>query len=366
MTYKLMIKTHNLTGLKYLCITKRANWQDYLGSGTRWNRHLKKHGNDISTELLFESDDYSTFVEVCYYYSDLFDVANSSEFANVVPEYGYENDYRKPNIAVWWDYASDEEKALVYRKRSNTLKQTNESYRQVEYSPNKRNPKITYNHDPYNVKAKKLSKSTKTWWDSFSYEERVDMTSDMRQKSLDFFSDKESDEYKEYVEFQSQMMKNVWANRTEDEVKEIGQAISIGRLSMSDEDKQVRIEKIQKTYATGKHDALFEQMSEDRTGVGNPAAKIIVWHGENFTKQDFYKFIKDNGISKEDAEDILKNDKYPDCYKTYDDTEKKEYDIITCPHCNVSSNGNKPSSFKRWHFNNCKARIVENENGNKD
>ena len=75
MTYKLMIKTHNLTGLKYLCITKRANWQDYLGSGTRWNRHLKKHGNDISTELLFESDDYSTFVEVCYYYSDLFDVA---------------------------------------------------------------------------------------------------------------------------------------------------------------------------------------------------------------------------------------------------------------------------------------------------
>lgn len=60
MTYKLMAKTHNVTGLKYLSITKRENWIDYPDSGIRWKNHIARHGNDVSTEILFESDDYPT------------------------------------------------------------------------------------------------------------------------------------------------------------------------------------------------------------------------------------------------------------------------------------------------------------------
>ena len=42
----LYIKTHNITGLKYFGKTI-GNPYSYKGSGTYWNNHLKKHGNNI-------------------------------------------------------------------------------------------------------------------------------------------------------------------------------------------------------------------------------------------------------------------------------------------------------------------------------
>jgi len=52
--YYLMVKTHNITGLKYLCQTKRKDPHKYLGSGLHWERHLNKHGKDITTEIIRE------------------------------------------------------------------------------------------------------------------------------------------------------------------------------------------------------------------------------------------------------------------------------------------------------------------------
>jgi hypothetical protein len=51
----LMIKTHQITGLKYLC--KRVTTSDvkaisYKGSGKYWKNHLKVHGKNINTEIL--------------------------------------------------------------------------------------------------------------------------------------------------------------------------------------------------------------------------------------------------------------------------------------------------------------------------
>jgi len=51
----LYLKTHNISGLKYLGKTTRDP-QKYLGSGKVWRDHLKKYGNDIHTEILFETD----------------------------------------------------------------------------------------------------------------------------------------------------------------------------------------------------------------------------------------------------------------------------------------------------------------------
>lgn len=45
----LMIKQHNVTGLKYFCKTINKDPIKYKGSGTVWRRHIKVHGNSITT-----------------------------------------------------------------------------------------------------------------------------------------------------------------------------------------------------------------------------------------------------------------------------------------------------------------------------
>jgi hypothetical protein len=47
----LYIKTHNITGLKYFGKTTNDPY-NYRGSGIYWMAHLKKHGNNVSTEVL--------------------------------------------------------------------------------------------------------------------------------------------------------------------------------------------------------------------------------------------------------------------------------------------------------------------------
>ena len=116
MSYKLMIKTHDITKLKYLCITSRDDYLSYPGSGTYWKNHISKHGNSISTELLYETEDYEDFLIYCLYYSSILNVALSEEFANMVPETGYNNNDGKPNIVLFWEYASEEVKNEIIKK----------------------------------------------------------------------------------------------------------------------------------------------------------------------------------------------------------------------------------------------------------
>jgi hypothetical protein len=85
---RLLIKEHNVTGLKYLCKTECKNWQSYTGSGKYWKRHLKKHGKNFSTTLLFETCSAAEFRKVSLEYSQKFDVVNSPEWANFRPEEG--------------------------------------------------------------------------------------------------------------------------------------------------------------------------------------------------------------------------------------------------------------------------------------
>lgn len=90
MNHKLMIKTHNITGLKYLCYTKTDGdtYANYKGSGVLWKKHLKKHGDDITTELIYESENYDDFKKVALQKSDEFNVVESNEWANLRPESG--------------------------------------------------------------------------------------------------------------------------------------------------------------------------------------------------------------------------------------------------------------------------------------
>lgn len=88
--HKLMIKRHNTTGLKYLCYTQKEGieFENYNGSGKYWVKHLKKHGNNISTEVIFETADYEQFRKTAIKYSHEFDVVASKDWANQRPEEG--------------------------------------------------------------------------------------------------------------------------------------------------------------------------------------------------------------------------------------------------------------------------------------
>ena len=82
----LYVKTH-ATGLKYLGKTVGDPYK-YKGSGTHWLRHLKKYGQEHTTEILLETDDKELLKEKALYYSNLYNVVESKEWANIVPEQG--------------------------------------------------------------------------------------------------------------------------------------------------------------------------------------------------------------------------------------------------------------------------------------
>ena len=87
MKQTLYLKTHNVTGKKYLGQTTRDPFK-YKGSGVYWTRHIELHGNDVTTEILYESNHKDTFEKVAMDYSIKLDVVNNNAFANLVEEHG--------------------------------------------------------------------------------------------------------------------------------------------------------------------------------------------------------------------------------------------------------------------------------------
>lgn len=88
MTIYLYVKTHRVTGLKYLGTTVSKNPHNYKGSGKYWRNHIKKHGYDVDTEILFETKSKEELAEKGLYYSKLWNIVDSTEWANLKPESG--------------------------------------------------------------------------------------------------------------------------------------------------------------------------------------------------------------------------------------------------------------------------------------
>ena len=92
--YYLYIKTHNITGLKYLGQTSNNDPFKYRGSGKDWLPHISLYGYDVTTIILKEC---KTRQELSYwgrYYSKVFNVVHSQDdygnkiWANRIPETG--------------------------------------------------------------------------------------------------------------------------------------------------------------------------------------------------------------------------------------------------------------------------------------
>jgi hypothetical protein len=88
MTIYLYVKTHNKTGLKYLGQTSAKDPHKYSGSGTYWRQHLKKHGHDYTTTILKECQTKEELSKAGIYYSNLWNVVESDEWANLKIEQG--------------------------------------------------------------------------------------------------------------------------------------------------------------------------------------------------------------------------------------------------------------------------------------
>jgi len=94
MTIYLYKKTHNKTGLQYLGKTESTDPHQYRGSGTIWLRHIKKHGYDVTTEILKECRTNEELNHWGLYYSTLWNIVEDKDlsgrktWANLKPEEG--------------------------------------------------------------------------------------------------------------------------------------------------------------------------------------------------------------------------------------------------------------------------------------
>lgn len=138
----LYVKTHNKTGLKYLGKTVSKDPYSYSGSGTVWLRHLDKHGYDYTTEILLETDNDEELKEQGVYYSNLWNVVESTEWANLIIEQGdggdtsqsegwqayySRRDYNGENNPFYGKTHTNETKALLAEKASEQWKGVSKS-----------------------------------------------------------------------------------------------------------------------------------------------------------------------------------------------------------------------------------------------
>lgn len=92
--YYLYVKTHTVTGLKYLGQTSKKDPHKYAGSGRYWKEHLRMFGERYTTEIIASSSDKSVIDDFGRYYSELWRITSSVDdygtriWANLIPETG--------------------------------------------------------------------------------------------------------------------------------------------------------------------------------------------------------------------------------------------------------------------------------------
>jgi hypothetical protein len=83
----LYAKQHRVTGLRYFGKTTRDP-QKYIGSGVYWRKHLECHGKQVDTVWTKEFDSIDECKEFAIAFSEIFDIVESNDWANLKPENG--------------------------------------------------------------------------------------------------------------------------------------------------------------------------------------------------------------------------------------------------------------------------------------
>jgi len=81
-------KTHKITGLMYICKTEQNPFR-YEGSGIEWRQHLREHGEEHDTEILFQSENIDEVHQFCLdYEKENPKYWEKEEYANMIMEGG--------------------------------------------------------------------------------------------------------------------------------------------------------------------------------------------------------------------------------------------------------------------------------------
>ena len=287
--FRLMIKIHRTTGYKYLCVTTKEDYEGYCGSGVRWRKHLRAHGFDVSTEVLFEHhsrDDI--FKSVCLYYSGVYDVVNSAEWANLIPEDG-----NTGNAFQKWDNKDKFNRSTKYKEMF---------------------------ADPIIGKSwrSKIGLASAATWSKHSTSDRTNRIENIKNA----YTEEKRAEH-------SATLKRYHENMSDEEKLAKGAALSNAYQSKDAEWKAARGNKISNSLQESSAFASYvDTMKEERVGGGNPAARVVHWDGLKFdTCTDFYKYIRENKIiSKNAAERILKTNPTDTRYIASKKTGEKLYE----------------------------------------
>lgn len=155
----LYVKTHQITKLKYLGKTVKDPFK-YKGSGKYWVRHIKKHGYFVDTKILYQSENPQKISEIGLYYSNLWNIVESEEWANLIPESGHGGD-----TSISTNYLNAKDKGLFAKSVKN--KTYEEIYgvekakklRQSRSESNKKREKKPETALKISIKRKELSKA---------------------------------------------------------------------------------------------------------------------------------------------------------------------------------------------------------------
>lgn len=83
----LYVKQHSITGLKYFGKTIQSDPYKYLGSGTRWLKHIKKHGKEhVKTIELYTFEDQDEALIFALRFSKENKIVESDDWANIEEE----------------------------------------------------------------------------------------------------------------------------------------------------------------------------------------------------------------------------------------------------------------------------------------
>lgn len=128
----LYIKQHNVTGLKYFGKTECKDPFKYKGSGVYWRRHLKIHGNDVSTYIYGVYEDFNLAYKEAVHFSEVNNIVESSEWANLkleTLEGGFDHinklpkEVRRQKIQEWRNSLTEEERKDIDESKSRPGKQ---------------------------------------------------------------------------------------------------------------------------------------------------------------------------------------------------------------------------------------------------
>jgi hypothetical protein len=142
MTTYLYAKQHNITGLRYFGKTKKDPLT-YKGSGTYWLRHLKMHGNNVTTTWYHAYEDKSTLKEEAIFFSRVYDIVDSKDWANLTIETGLDGRHdqrgnKNPNYGNRW---SVEQKDRMIKFATGRKQSAETIAKRVEKTTRQKRPK---------------------------------------------------------------------------------------------------------------------------------------------------------------------------------------------------------------------------------